>query len=136
VIAVAYISPQAPQAAADLEATAIDLHGYMHTVFPSSYGSHDMEEAADALHDELLNWSANLASEADVVMANKVANAALDDMGLQFVNNGVFLDPVATVKFYDVFADKRFVDRHLRFADKFGIGWAQGSNRTSLTGGL
>ena len=63
----ASIDSGAPSASHHFEEAAADLHGYLHHHYPSSYGSHGLEEQGSVLHAILHDWQHGHATEADVV---------------------------------------------------------------------
>jgi hypothetical protein len=112
-VGLAAIHANAYASSQTLETSADTLHGTLHSIFPSSYGSHGFDDAADMLEDELLLWEGGLNTECDVDEDRMAVQAAWDAMIPLFVNNGVFLNATATTAFYDCFYDKGIVDVYL-----------------------
>ncbi len=64
--AMAYIHPPSTGASHDLEEAAQAMHDYLHDNYASTYGAHDFEEAAHELHNALHDWSEGNANESRV----------------------------------------------------------------------
>ena len=111
----AYIHPNAPASAVALETSSTAAHDYMHDNYPSSYGSHGMEDAAANLNDGLFDWEFNLATECDIEPLMIAADDAFADMTGQWLTKGIFLDPAATAIYYDIYFDLGVTDFYLSF---------------------
>jgi hypothetical protein len=65
--AVAEIDPGAPSASHRLQLAAENIHAYLHHNYQAGYGTHELEEAAAAMHDALHEWDHGELTEADIV---------------------------------------------------------------------
>lgn len=100
----AYIPPRAVEASHDLELAAEAIHDYLHDAgYPSSYGAHGLDDAAVVLHDTLHDWEQGNASEADVV-------AARDAYCDAFANFLQTIIPAGVLFQGDTGLDRAFID--------------------------
>ncbi len=81
---IADISNKAAGLSHDLEEAATALHDYMHDNYGSSYGAHGMELTSAIAHDTIHDYGNGDASEDDVEDAVDDANDAFDSMRDQF----------------------------------------------------
>lgn len=85
----ASIDPSAPSASHHLESAVAAMHEHLHHHYDSSYGSHDLEVAADELHGVLHDWSEGNATEAEVVMSEEAVKRAWNSFRQSIVPAGV-----------------------------------------------
>ena len=95
------IHKKAGSTAHQLDNASVAIHDYLHDAgYPSSYGAHGMELAADTLHTAMHNFGNGNATEADVLDNVAATTAALEAMRDSFRANGIWADRTAK-KLYD-----------------------------------
>ena len=72
----AEIDPGAASASHKLEQAAMDIHGYLHHNYHSSYGSHELEEVVATLHDALHELEHGGLKESDILAVEEELKAA------------------------------------------------------------
>jgi len=88
------INAKATSTSHALEEVSAELHDYLHHAgYPSSYGSHGMEAAADDAHGTLHDWSHGNATVAEVLADVDAANSAFDSMSSQLADAGLLTGP-------------------------------------------
>ena len=87
--AFAFINQMAVGASSDLADASEELHHYMHHHYPSSYGSHGMDDASADLRDNLTLWDLGAATECEVIPYLDGVDLAFADMTMQFNENGL-----------------------------------------------
>ncbi len=108
----AYIHAPAVSASHELEKQTVVLHDYLHDHYDSTFGAHELEEAAEALHEALQLWSEGSSTETQVGSALRTTSGVWRDFRRQIKPSGL-LSSDDTLK--GLFRDTRSLFRKISF---------------------
>lgn len=108
----AYIHEPAVGVSHDLENLSVTIHDYLHDNYDSGFGSHEFEEAAEALHSALHQWSEGSATETQVSAALISTTDAWRNFNSQIKSSGLLL---SDEMLKDLYRDTRDTFRRIRF---------------------